>query len=116
MARAASRIYVPLDANFFDDDKIVRAGEPAGWLFLNMLAKAKQLDSNGLLTRPQVERLAVKGWPRRLDALLAVGAIEETLPGTYYIPAWLKWNESSEARAERLEADRKRKAQKGGSA
>ena len=109
MARAASRIYVPLDANFFDDDKIIEAGEAAGWLFLNMMAKAKQLDSDGLLTRPQIERLAVRGWQKRLDALVKVHAVEETMPGVYVITKWLDWNESKAARSARLEADRDRK-------
>lgn len=114
MARTAARIYVPLDANFFDDDKIIEAGEAAGWLFLNMMAKAKQLDSDGLLTRAQVERLAVRGWQRRLATLLDVGAVQETTPGIYVIPGWLNWNESKAARAERLRADRERKAAKNG--
>lgn len=114
MARTAARIYVPLDVNFFDDDKVIEAGEAAGWLFLNMMAKAKQLDNDGTLTRPQVERLAVRGWQKRLEALVKVGAVEETTPGTYVIANWLKWNESKADRDERLRADRQRKASKGG--
>lgn len=115
MARAASRIYVPLDVNFFDDDKILAAGEAAGWLYLNMCAKAKLVDSNGVLTRQQVERLGVKGWQRRLAALVQVGAVEETISGVYAIVGWLKWNESKEQRAIRLKNERDRKASgKGG--
>ena len=112
MARAATRIYVPLDVNFFDDDKVIEAGEAAAWLFLNMMGKAKQLDSDGLLTRPQMERLGVKGWQRRATRLTEVGLIEETIPGTYVITGWLNWNESKAQRAARLKADRDRK--KGG--
>lgn len=109
MARTATRFYVPLDVNFFDDDKIVEAGEAAGWLYLNIMTKAKQLDSDGLLTRAQIERLGVRGWQRRLARLLEVDAIEETTPGVYVIPGWLTWNESKAARADRLRADRERK-------
>lgn len=109
MGRRANRIYVPLDANFFDDDKIVRAGEAAGWLYLNMCAKAKQLDTDGILTRAQVERLAVKGWPKRLDALLAVDAVVE-VDGQIGICGWLNWNDSVEDRAAKRQADRDRKA------
>lgn len=114
MARAASRIYVPLDANFFDDDKVVAAGEAAAFLFLNILTKAKQLDKDGLLTTPQIERLAVKGWQRRLARLVEVGLVEQTLPDTYVVSGWLNWNESAAARAARLKADRERKPKKGG--
>jgi len=109
MARRANRIYVPLDANFFDDDKIVTAGEPAGWLFLNMCAKAKQLDTDGVLSRAQVERLAVKGWQKRLDQLIAVEAVVEH-DGQIGICGWLNWNDSVEDRAQKRKADRDRKA------
>lgn len=113
MARAASRIYVPLDVNFFDDDRIIAAGEAAGWLYLAMCAKAKQLDNDGVITRPQVERLHIKGWQKRLLRLVEVGAVEEAGEGVYGIAGWLNWNESKQSRAERLQADRDRK--KGGS-
>jgi hypothetical protein len=110
MARTATRIYVPLDVNFFDDGKIIAAGEPAGWLYLNMCAKAKQLDSNGVLERGHLERLGVKNWPRRLTRLIEVGAVEEGPPGIYGITGWLNWNESREARQARLKDERARKA------
>lgn len=109
MARTATRIYVPLDVTFFDDGKVVAAGEGAAWLYLNMMGKAKQLDSDGLMTEAQIERLRIRGWRRRLDALVAVGLVEQTLPGTYVIAGWLNWNESKAARAARLKADRDRK-------
>lgn len=114
MARKAARIYVPLDSNFFDDDKVIAAGEQATYLFINMLTKAKQLDVDGVLSRAQIERLAVKGWQRRLTTLVDVGLVEETVPGAYALCSWLKWNESREQREERLKADRDRKNQKGG--
>lgn len=112
MARTATRIYVPLDVTFFDDGKVVAAGEGAAWLYLNMMGKAKQLDSDGLMTAAQIERLRVRGWRKRLDALIAVGLVAETIPGTYVIAGWLNWNESKAQRAARLKADRDRK--KGG--
>lgn len=112
MARAVTRIYVPLDVNFFDDDKVIEAGEAAAWLFLNMMSRAKQLDSDGLLTGLQMERLHVRNWRKRIPKLLAVGLIEETLPDTYVITGWLNWNESKAERQARLKADRDRK--KGG--
>jgi hypothetical protein len=111
MARTASRIYVPLDATFFDDDKVIEAGEAAGWLYLNMLARAKQLDTDGVLTTPQMERLHVRNWRQRVKKLTEVGLIEDAL-GVYGIVGWLKWNESVAARATRLESERIAKAQR----
>lgn len=111
MARTAARIYVPLDVSFFDDDKVIEAGEAAGWLFLNMMTKAKAVDEDGSLSTAQMQRLGVKSWERRAARLVAVGLVEEPEPGTFYIANWLKWNESKKARADKREADRLRKAE-----
>lgn len=116
MARAATRIYVPLDVNFFDDERIIRAGEAAGWLYLAMCAKAKQLDTDGALDVVHLERLHVRGWQKRLATLVEVGAVEHTTADIYVIAGWLKWNESKEQRAARLKAERDRKANKKGAA
>jgi hypothetical protein len=112
MARVASRIYVPLDVNFFDDDKVLAAGEAAAWLYLNMCARAKLVDNDGVLTRQQIERLGVRGFPKRLAALVANGLVTETITDLYFIEGWLNWNESKAKRQERLKAERDRK--KGG--
>ena len=111
MARTATRLYVPLDVGFFDDARVVDAGEKAAWLYLNMLSKAKGLDSDGVLTRQQIGRLGVSGWQARLRTLVAVGLVVER-PDGYSIGSWLKWNESAQARADRLADDRRRKAEK----
>ena len=112
MARKATRIYVPLDVNFFDDDKVLDAGEAAGWLFLNMIAKAKVVDKDGQLTSEQIKRIGVTRWQSRLESLVAQGLVTPTLPGTYVISNWLKWNESRSDREERLRKDRERKGDK----
>ncbi len=114
MARVATRIYVPLDVNFFDDDKILQAGEAAGWLYLNMCARAKQLDNDGVMTREQIARCGVKGWQRRLARLIEVGAIEQAGEGIYGVVGWLKWNESKAERGDRLAAERARKSKQKG--
>ena len=111
MARTAARIYVPLDVSFFDDDKVIEAGEAAGWLFLNMMTKAKAVDEDGSLSTAQMQRLGVKGWERRAARLVAVGLVDEPTPGVFYIANWLKWNESKKVRADKREADRIRKAE-----
>jgi hypothetical protein len=114
MARTVSRFHVPLDVNFFDDGKVVDAGEAAGWLYLAMMTKAKTLDTDGVLSRAQIDRLGVKGWPKRLARLVEVGLVDQA-QDHYGLVGWLNWNESAAAREARREADRKRKAEKGGS-
>jgi hypothetical protein len=112
MARTAARLYVPIDVGFFDDEKIVAAGEKAAFLYLAMLAKAKLLDTDGVLSRGQIAKLALPGWQARLKALLEVEAVVE-LPmqrDSYAITAWYRWNESKDDRAERHKRDRERKA------
>lgn len=111
MARAAARIYVPLDAAFFDDDKVLKAGEKAAYLYLNVLTKCRSLDSDGVISRQQIARLGVPGWAARLTKCVESGLLEE-LPlnrDLYSVPSWLDWNESKEARGARLESDRRRK-------
>lgn len=116
MARTATRLYVPLDVSFFDDEKVIQAGEKATYLYLAMLTKAKQLDTDGVLTAGQIAKLSIdspRGTAARLKSLLEVEMVVEVpmARDTYAIVAWHKWNESRDDRASRLEADRRRKAQ-----
>lgn len=112
MARVASRLYVPLDANFFDDDKIMQAGEAGGWLYLKMCTRAKLLDTDGILTERQVAALGVPAWKRRMEALMTTEPepLVVRQDDRYGIVGWLKWNESAADREARLAADRARKA------
>lgn len=109
MSRKSTRIYLPLDVSFMDDEKIIRAGEHAGWLYLAMALRCKALGLDGLLSDVQVARLHVPDWQARLEALVREKAVVERKNG-YFLPAYLKWNESSKEKEERLERDRKRKA------
>ena len=111
MARKATRVYVPLDAGFFDDNRVIEAGEAAGWLLLSMFCRVKLLDTDGVLSSQQMSRLGVPGWRRRLARLIAVGLVLESPAGsgTYVIRSWTKWNDTQAERAEKQEADRKRK-------
>lgn len=110
MGRSA-RLYVPLDASFFDDSKVLDAGERACWLYLNMLCKAKSIDSDGTLTKPQIAKLGITGWQSRLAELVRTELVVELpmSPGTFAITAWANWNESRADREARRAADRKRK-------
>ena len=107
MPRVA-RMYVPLSTSFFMDDDVLNVGESAGWLYLRMLAQAKALESDGVLTERQVLALNVPDVRKRLADLLAVGLIIAD-GDVFTIRGFLKWNESKAARDARREADRKRK-------
>lgn len=108
MARTA-RLYVKLDVSFFDDDKILAAGEKAAWLYLHLLCKAKQLDTDGRLTTLQVGRLGVEGWRPRLARLIEVGLVQSDADSVEIVK-WLSWNEAASDRRDRMEAERQRKA------
>lgn len=110
MARRAKRVYVPLDAGFFDDDRIIEAGEKAAVLYLAMLCKAKLIDNDGAINRQQMSRIGVPGWQARVKRLLAVGLVHEDDLG-YHIRTWTDWNPTKEERAAEREHERIRKAE-----
>lgn len=116
MPRVA-RLYVPLSVSFFMNDKTLAAGEEGAWLYLRMLAMSKSLDSDGRLTRRQIDSLGIIDWVPRLERLLEARSVvvaEQSAQGidfdtVYAITGWLEWNESAADRAERLRVDRERK-------
>lgn len=96
-----------------DDDKIIRAGEQAGWLYLAMALRCKALGVDGVLSDVQVARLHVDGWKQRLERLIEEKAVIRRKTG-YALPAYLKWNESMNEKTERLKRDRDRKTNPSG--
>lgn len=110
MARAP-RLYVPLDLGFFDDVRIMRAGEKAGWLYLAMTTRARSLDTDGLLFTEQIAKLAIPGWKQRLAALVREDLVTETAPDCYFIRSYRKWNDTAGERAQQKADEAKRKAE-----
>lgn len=110
MARAP-RLYVPLDLGFFDDVRIMRAGEKAAWLYLNMLTKTRSVDSDGVLFAEQIAKLGVSQWKQRLTVLVAEGLVDEMTTDCYGIANWTKWNQTAAEREEAKRAEAKRKAE-----
>lgn len=109
MARRPRGIYLPLDIEFFDNDRVITAGEKPAWLYLAMCCRAKRLLSDGVLSEQQIDRLHVPGWRKRLDKLVEVGLVVPTDDGRYLIIGWLERNLSA-ARVESMRAaDRARK-------
>lgn len=107
MPKRAPRLFVPLDVEFFDDDRVVAAGERAGWLLLAIYAHIKKAAKDGTISRSQVSRLHVAGWQKRVDSLLEQGLLEaQNGSGNYHVPGWLKWNEAIAERESRAEQAR----------
>lgn len=117
MTRKTPRLYVPLDARFFEDDRVIRAGERAAYLYLAILCAVKADGTNGVITHLKIGRLHVDGWRPRLQKLLDVGLLLELESPelddvTYYVNAWTHWNLSEvevlERRRQAQEAARAR--------
>ena len=105
-----ARLYVPLDVEFFDNEKILGVGEKAGWLYLAMLCEAKRRMSDGVVTKRQLVALQVPGWQQRLATLISAGLVLETdAPDRWLIEAFLDWNLSAEQVLRGREKDRIRK-------
>jgi hypothetical protein len=103
-------IYVPLDVDFFENDKILEAGEKAGWLYLAMLCRVKRLKQDGALTTLQIERLQITGWRNRLSMLVSEGLVLLLDDGRYLVIGWLERNPSQAELADyrRKDSDRKK--------
>lgn len=109
MSRRPRNIYLPLDVEFFDNDRVITAGEKAGWLYIAMCCRSKRLLSDGVLSVQQIDRLHVPAWKQRLAALLEVGLVVPTDDGRYLILGWLERNMSAEQVDQARARDRFRK-------
>jgi hypothetical protein len=101
MSRVSPRTYLPLDCRVFEDDKIIKAGERAAFLYLNILCAIKLDGADGTITERKIGRLHVDKWRQRVDNLVAAGlllALNEATDDdpdaeiTYLVPAWSRWN------------------------
>lgn len=101
MAPRPGYLFLPVDVEFMEDDKIAEAGEAAGWLYLAMCLRSKQLASDGYLTARQVERLPVTDTRPRLEALLAVGLVEAMEDNRVRVVAWERHNSTAAAITEK---------------
>lgn len=95
--RKSPRLYIPLDARFFDDDKILKAGERAAWLFLAILTTIKLDNADGMISHRKIARLGIQGYPQRLQKLQTIGLIlemesDELDEIMYLVPSWSRWN------------------------
>lgn len=102
-------MYVPLDVNFPDDDKIVEAGIDGAGLFVFALCLAKRTEQDGKVSRVLLRRMG--GTDELFDRLVTIGLFDER-DGGLWVTRWLKHNMSkADLDAKRAaEAERKRKS------
>jgi hypothetical protein len=99
-------MYVPLDVNFPDDDKIESVSNAAAGLYCKALCLAKRLETDGRLHRRKLHKLGADD--DLIDECVRVDLFR-TDADTIWITAWLNHNESAEEIAERRAADANRK-------
>jgi hypothetical protein len=92
------RTWLAIDANYPNDDKILRAGERAGWLFLAILCRLKMSGRPGVVDRAEIASLGIPGWQVRLERCVRVGLLTESIEGRYVVASWESW-QSQKGRA-----------------
>jgi hypothetical protein len=90
----ARTLYVPLDVNYADDEKIILAGERAELLYLRALCLAKRILSDGVVADAHLPRFGLAGVGARARKLVDVG-LWERVEGGYRIVAWARHNKSA---------------------
>lgn len=104
---ARSGLYVQLDVNFPDDEKVIAVGLDGAGLYAMSLCVAKRLMSDGRLTRVHLRRL---GAPDDLvDRLIAGGLFVPDGDDAVIVAAWLAHNDSVSRIEERRASDAARK-------
>lgn len=105
------KLYVPLVVGFFDDDRIIAAGDGPTLLYVAMLLRAKMLGSDGRLSEAQISRLNRPRWRRELTTLAEVELVIWDEQGKeWFIAAWFSHNDAISQIEARRAADRKRKS------
>lgn len=106
------KLFLPLTVTFFDDDRIIDAGDGPSLLYLAMCLKAKAQGTDGRLRENQIGKLRPR-WRAELAKLAALRlVVQDEVTNEWCIAAWFGHNDSlAEIDAQRA-ADRARKAQK----
>lgn len=105
------KLYIPLTVTFFDDDRIIDAGDGGALLYLAMLLACKAQGTDGRLRANQIKRLHRSNWQEELETLAALRlVVHDEVTDEWCIAAWFGHNESLESIDARRAADRDRKA------
>lgn len=102
------RLYVQVDVNFWEDDKVLRAGERAAAFYVRCLCMCKRVQSDGWLSDAQLSMLGVRDWRAQVAQLVKVGLLKREGNSTVHVVGWLDWNESVGSARQRAEANRER--------
>lgn len=91
-------LYVPLDAEYAADPKILRVGPMGELLFVRSLAFAKRQMEDGYIDAAHLDSLALKlPKPAALVAALVRERLWSEVEGGWVITSWSKWNPSRAA-------------------
>jgi hypothetical protein len=105
------KLYIPLTVTFFDDDRIIDAGDGPSLLYLAMCLKAKAQGSDGRLMESQIGRLNRPRWRAELAKLAALRlVVKDEVTEEWCIAAWFGHNDSLAEVDARRAADRARKS------
>jgi hypothetical protein len=92
------RSYVPLDANYFRDVAVRKAGPNAELLYIRSLAFAKSSRTAGFVSRWDLVEFGsgLRGAEKLARILVEVGLWEDTEDG-WFIRSWERWNAADKA-------------------
>jgi hypothetical protein len=108
------KLYVPLSVTFFEDDRVIAAGDGATLLYLAMCLQCKALGSDGRLSDAQVARLHRPRWKTELRRLAELGLVVfDEAHAEWFVAAWFGHNDAISVVEERRAAERQRKAVSG---
>ena len=100
--------WVKLDATYYNDRAIVRAGEAAEVLFLRCLAYCGAEENKGVVPKDVLARLTPTRTAQRLAALLREGLLTD-LGDDVQVRSWAEWQEKLDTESDRRRKDRERK-------
>lgn len=105
------KLYVPLTVTFFEDDRIIEAGDAPTLLYLAMCLRCKVMGTDGRLQEIQISRLNRSRWKAELTKLASLGlVVRDEVTREWCISGWFAHNDSLAEIDERRAADRARKA------
>lgn len=104
------KLYLPLTVMFYDDDRIIEAGDGPSHLYLAMCLRAKASGSDGRLRETQIARLNRPKWRAELKVLAGLElVIWDDVTEEWCVRAWFRHNDSTVEIDARRTADRDRK-------
>lgn len=107
-----SGLFVPLDVNFAEDDRVLGLTVEAEAVFVRSLLLAKRRASDGFIARVQLRLLCDRCLtaPDDLAAELVDAGLWQVLSGGWVIPSFLDHNDSAAQIEAKREAEKQRKA------